>query len=172
MMSTTHRNVSIVAVAISTAALSLVNGKAEAAGAEWGCEVLLCAASENPSWHGVPYCVPPMRKLIAAMAMPFFSWPACGAAGAGAPGHEPYDDCPVGFAPIRSSDGSDGRQPSDYDRCFRRIDTGTICDNPRGNVVDCSQVEIIDRAQRAKPYFFDIKQPSGEMRRFWFDLHE
>jgi hypothetical protein len=24
---------------------------------EFGCKVLLCAASENPSWRGVPYCV-------------------------------------------------------------------------------------------------------------------
>ncbi|MCD2174953.1 hypothetical protein [Rhizobium sp. C4] len=172
MISTTHRNVSTVVVAISIAALSLGKGQAEAAGSDWGCEVLLCAASENPSWHGVPYCFPPMRKLIAAMATPFFSWPICVGAGTGAPGHEPYDDCPSGFTPTRSSDGSDGRQPSDYDRCFRRVDTGLICHSPRGGIVDCSQVEIVDRPQRAKPYFFDIRQLSGEMRRFWFDLHD
>lgn len=172
MMSTTHRNVSTVVAAIAVVALSLGNGKAEAAGADWGCEVLLCAASENPSWHGVPYCIPPMRKLIAAMVMPLFSWPICNAAGTGAPGQEPYDDCPAGFIPTRSSDGSDGRQPSDYDRCFRRIDNGPVCHSPRGDIVDCGQVEIMDRPQRAKPYYFDIRQPSGEMRRFWFDLHD
>jgi len=172
MMSTTHRNVSAAVLAIAVAALSFGTGSAKAAGADWGCEVLLCAASENPSWHGVPSCVPPMSKLIAAMAMPFFSWPICIAAGTGAPGHEAYEDCPSGYSPTRSSDGSDGRQPSDYDRCFRRIDTGLICHDPRGDKVDCSQVEIINRSLRAKPYNFDIREPSGETRRFWFDLQE
>ena len=26
---------------------------------DWGCEVLLCAASSNPSWHDVASCRPP-----------------------------------------------------------------------------------------------------------------
>ncbi len=39
---------------------------AKAADADWGCQVLLCAASSAPSWHQVPYCVPPMMKLITA----------------------------------------------------------------------------------------------------------
>lgn len=42
---------------------------------EWGCEVLLCASSSNPSWRGVPACRPPMYRLISAMKGWGFSWP-------------------------------------------------------------------------------------------------
>ncbi|MET3757878.1 hypothetical protein ABID08_005259 [Rhizobium binae] len=31
---------------------------AKAEDASWGCQVLLCAASQNPSWHGVPLLRP------------------------------------------------------------------------------------------------------------------
>ena len=172
MTYTTHRYVSATLLTVGLTAAPLLKNAVEAADADWGCQVLLCAASQNPSWQGVPYCLAPMRKLITAMAMPFFSWPICAAAGTGAPGHEPYDDCPAGYTPTRSSDGSDGRQPSDYDRCFRRIDNGLICHSPRGDRVDCSQVEIMDRPVRGKPYYFDISQPSGQKQRVWFGLVE
>ena len=48
---------------------------APAAASEWGCEVLLCASSSNPSWRGVPACHPPMTRLISAMKKPGFHWP-------------------------------------------------------------------------------------------------
>ena len=56
---------------------------APAAASEWGCEVLLCASSSNPSWRGVPACHPPMNRLISAMKKPGFDWPTCPEAGTG-----------------------------------------------------------------------------------------
>lgn len=38
----------------------------EASASEWGCEVLLCAASSNRSWQSIASCRPPMEKLISA----------------------------------------------------------------------------------------------------------
>lgn len=80
---------------------------AKAQDASWGCQILLCAASKNPSWQGVGYCVPPMQKLISAMKKPGFSWPICEEAKAGKPGHEPFEDCPAGFQAGRASFGRD-----------------------------------------------------------------
>lgn len=70
---------------------------APAAASEWGCEVLLCASSSNPSWRGVSACHPPMNRLISAMKKPGFDWPTCPEAGTGSPGHERYADCPEGY---------------------------------------------------------------------------
>lgn len=81
-------------------------GHAQAQEAPWGCEVLLFAASSAPSWHGVSYCVRPMTKLIAAMKLPGFSWPICPGAGTGAPGIEVYEECPVGYRPMKETDGN------------------------------------------------------------------
>lgn len=57
----------IVATMMVASAFAPPVAPASAEDASWGCQVLLCAASQNPSWHGVPYCVPPMTRLIAAM---------------------------------------------------------------------------------------------------------
>lgn len=41
------------------AALLVIGGLGVPAQAsDWGCEVLLCASSSNPSWRGVPACHP------------------------------------------------------------------------------------------------------------------
>ncbi len=32
--------------------------------ASFPCKVLLCAAATNPSWTGIPYCVPIMQQAI------------------------------------------------------------------------------------------------------------
>ena len=45
---------------VSPAASFLPDVDAQAS--EWGCEVLLCASSSNPSWRGVPACHPPMNR--------------------------------------------------------------------------------------------------------------
>lgn len=67
-------------IAAGVAALAMTPA-ARAQDASWGCQILLCAASKNPSWQGVGYCVPPMQKLISAMKKPGFSWPICEEAG-------------------------------------------------------------------------------------------
>lgn len=140
-----------------------------AADAEWGCQILLCAASESPSWHGVPYCVPPMHKLITAMAKPGFSWPICPGAGTGAPNYEKYDDCPAGYTPSRSGNDDHGFSSSELNMCTRSVNT---CKFGRRNRDDgCIQVQTISRPTRAKPYYFDIPQSTGVKQRFWFDLN-
>lgn len=48
-------------------AATWVSSPDRAEASEWGCEVLLCASSSNPSWRGVPACHPPMHRLISAM---------------------------------------------------------------------------------------------------------
>jgi hypothetical protein len=64
-----------IATILSAAAWFSLIDRAEAS--EWGCKVLLCASSSNPSWRGVPACHPPMYRLISAMRRPGFSWPTC-----------------------------------------------------------------------------------------------
>ncbi len=77
--SAAHASVGLIGLraVLATAVLAVVlpPALARADDAPWGCQVLLCAASQTPSWHGVPYCVPPMTKLIAAMKLPGFTWP-------------------------------------------------------------------------------------------------
>jgi hypothetical protein len=70
---------------------------AKAQDAEFGCQVLLCAAATNPSWPSIAYCVPVMNQLFAMMRSLRFRWPVCTAAGTGAPGYEPYQPCPTGW---------------------------------------------------------------------------
>ncbi len=143
---------------------------AKAAGADWGCQVLLCAASSAPSWHQVPYCVPPMMKLITAMARPHYSWPLCHGAGTEAPGFERYEACPTGFSIGYSSQGSDHNWNREPDVCIKRVDRCSRGFNYERN--ECIETVTQPRPLRAKPYFFDIRQSSGKAERFWFDLNE
>ena len=153
--------------------------------ASWGCQVLLCAASQNPSWHGVPYCVPPMTKLIAAMKEPGFSWPICEEAKAGNPGRETYGDCPSGTVVGSSSQTGNGWR-SDPDQCIRTVD---VCRSPGQRASDTDQSSFVirrsfgdrgdsciqqiatPRPRRPDPYYFDIPNEQGVKQRFWFNLN-
>lgn len=156
---------------------------------EWGCEVLLCAASSDPSWRSIATCHPPMEKLMSAMKKPGFSWPTCPEGGAGKPGFERYADCPVGWTPAagsgRSNQGS-GEQP----RCSRIVNNcragRDFSRNPgrgRSAIVNeditrvysqgssCRYTEYAPRPLRAEPYYFDIRdEATGKAGRYWFDL--
>lgn len=147
-------------------------GKAEA---EFGCKVLLCAASENPSWHGVPYCVPVMTKLYSMMQAWSFTWPVCTDAGTGAPGYEPYDDCPEGWqanvidggssSGVFSVAGHGGGQQV----CHRYTQSFFGCngENKGSNVSgNASCLQTIPRPLRADPYYFDIP----EHKRVYFSV--
>lgn len=160
---------------------------------EWGCEVLLCAASSDPSWHSVPECHPPMDRLISEMKKPGFSWPTCPEGGAGKPEYEPFAECPAGWSPTSGEDGRDGFARSEMSRCTR---TMTDCRNGRnrfgGNgdhartevgedgitrVYDdgwrCGYREYMSRPRRQQPYFFDIRDPQTQANsRFYFDLNK
>jgi len=156
---------------------------------EWGCEVLLCAASSNPSWRGVESCHPPMQKLISAMKEPGFSWPTCPEGGAGSPGYERYEECPSGWTP---ANGNEGRSlfATEKSQCTRTINqcrggqrffgssTGGHRETTENGVTrvfsganSCSFKEYTARPLRTDPYYFDIKDDqSGQSSRFWFNL--
>lgn len=97
---------------------------------DWGCEVLLCAASNNPSWQAVPSCRPPMERLISEMSRPGFSWPTCPEGGSGKPGYDRYENCPAGWTPSTGLNDSGPRGVgSDLSQCTRRVD---LCASGRG----------------------------------------
>ncbi len=166
--------------------LGMVATSAKSEDASWGCQVLLCAASQNPSWHGVGYCVPPMTKLISAMKKPGFSWPICHEANAGKPGHETYEECPTGTAIGYSTQGNDGWQ-SEPDQCVKTVNlcqlSGDRSASTRGHELimrgaygdgtdSCLQQIATPRHRRANPYFFDIPNEEGVKQRFWFNLND
>jgi len=160
---------------------------------EWGCEVLLCASSSNPSWKGVETCHPPMERLIDAMEKPGFSWPTCPEGGAGKPGYDRYADCPAGWTPTGGDSGSDRARSEEQSRCTRTVNdcssrqTRQPFEAPGGghngfnNTVTrtvigrnvCSAIETVQRPLRTDPYYFDIKDDqTHQTSRFWFNLEK
>lgn len=141
---------------------------------EWGCEVLLCSASSNPSWQGVPACHPPMNRLISEMKKMHFSWPTCEEAGTGAPGYERYLACPDGYK-VGSSNDHNGFS-RDGNLCVKTVN---VCQNgthgffgSHNNGDGCIQTVTIPRPLRSEPYYFDIKNDtSGQNERHWFGLN-
>lgn len=158
----------IVAVGLATVTIT-VSGAAAAS--EWGCKILLCASSSDPSWRGVPACHPPMYRLISAMKRPGFSWPICPEGGAGKPGHEPYADCPAGWA--ATTDPNSGRRGSLKSHCARTVN---LCSENRRtrsgrDGESCTRTEIMARGLRQDPYYFEIKDDTdGTVSRHWFGL--
>ncbi|CDZ67517.1 Hypothetical protein NGAL_HAMBI2605_57980 [Neorhizobium galegae bv. orientalis] len=147
---------------------------APAAASEWGCEVLLCAASSNPSWRGVASCHPPMKRLISAMKKPGFDWPTCPAAGTGSPSFERYAACPKGYQVGRRQDRNGfGRE---QDLCIKTVN---MCQGRTHGFYNsdrqqrCIKTVSISRPLKSEPYFFDIKnETSGQTERHWFELHK
>ncbi|MCT2581293.1 MAG: hypothetical protein E5X23_15665 [Mesorhizobium sp.] len=167
-------------------AVTLLPATAKAQDASWGCQVLLCAASQKPSWYGVPYCVPPMKKLIAAMSKPGFSWPICHEAKAGTPGRVMYEDCPAGTKVSYSTRGREGIR-GEPDQCVKTVnvckerlsrktgsDDNGIISYRRYSGRDgesCIQTVSTPRPRRVNPWFFDIPNDKGVEERFWFNLN-
>ncbi|PZM15707.1 hypothetical protein CPY51_05925 [Rhizobium tubonense] len=159
---------------------------------DWGCEVLLCAASSNPSWHAVETCHPPMEKLISEMKKPGFSWPTCPEGGAGKPGYERYADCPAGWTPTDGGNSQGQRGSGEQSRCMRRVEqcdgrqtvtpsagghgTGTTANGVTRDYSGrntCLYTEYMLRPSRADPYFFDMKDDSTmQTNRLWFNLEK
>jgi len=150
-----------IATVLSGAGCLSLADRAEAS--EWGCEVLLCASSSNPSWRGVPACHPPMHRLISAMRGWGFSWPTCPEAGTGKPGYEVYDDCPAGWSIGYSDQDHGGGQP---DLCVQVRNT---CPSGSGGRDDCQQTVTMPRPLREEPYYFDIRHDDGNVTRHWFN---
>jgi hypothetical protein len=129
---------------------------------EFGCKVLLCAAAENPSWRGIPYCVPVMAKLYSMMNAWSFSWPICSSAGTGAPGYDPYLPCPAGFTPRSNDDGNRGSAMQTGHGNQMCVGMGKCSDGGRDNNSafghsNSCQVSI-PRPVRSDPYYFDIPE--------------
>ncbi len=156
---------------------------------EWGCEVLLCVLSSNPSWKGVPSCRPPMNRLLSAMRRPGFSWPICAEAGTGRPGYEEYADCPTGWLPAAEARDYGHGQGLDMSRCSHAADgcrttrsrqdstTDELATGPRGgrqshfSSDSCRDVEYMPRPRREEPYYFDIgDEKTGSRMRHFFSL--
>lgn len=144
-----------------------------AAGSEWGCEVLLCASSSNPSWRDVPACFPPMNRLMSAMKKPGFNWPVCPEAGTGSPGFEHYADCPEGYRVGSRGDRSGFAREGNL--CVKTVN---VCQGNAHGLYNsdrqrsCIKTVSISRPLRSEPYFFDIKNDtSGETERHWFRLN-
>ncbi len=131
---------------------------------EWGCEVLLCASSSNPSWHGVAACHAPMNRLVSAMRSPGFSWPTCPEAGTGRPGHEPYDECPDGWSVGHSGQERGGGRP---DVC---VELRNTCPAGFRRSEDCQHTVTMPRPRREEPYYFDLGRDDGQVTRHWFSL--
>ncbi|CUX72256.1 MULTISPECIES: hypothetical protein [Agrobacterium] len=183
--------------AAATVAALAMAPSVKAQDASWGCQVLLCAASSSPSWQGVAYCVPPMKKLISAMKKPGFSWPICHEAKAGKPAYEPYEDCPAGFQVSNSDDGNGGRRlgglgggnmcTKTVNQCRNRAEFRTLYgntrENERTNVTvrslggnndnnDSCMVQVSQpRPLRKDPYRFDIPNDQGVKQSHWFNLN-
>lgn len=170
--------------ALAGSGLGLIATPTKSEEASWGCQILLCAASQNPSWHVVGYCVPPTTKLISAMKKPGFSWPVCHEANADNPGHEAFDECPAGTTIGYSAQGENGWQ-GEPDQCMKTVnlcqslgsrDTstwsrGSSGDGFYGDSNGCIQQIATPRPRRADPYFFDIANDQGVKQRFWFNLN-
>jgi hypothetical protein len=151
-----------IAALISTAALGTFTDRGGAS--EWGCEVLLCASSSEPSWRSIPACHPPMHRLISAMNGWGFSWPTCPEAGTGKPGYEAYDDCPAGWSAVSSYEDQGGR-PQEI--C---VQVRNICNSRSGGRDGCEQTVTMPRPLRQDPYYFDIRHDDGNVTRHWFSL--
>jgi hypothetical protein len=180
------RRLLIAVAALAATGFTTSSWSAGAEDASWGCQVLLCASSQNPSWHGVPYCVPPMMRLIAAMKDPGFDWPICHQANAGKPGREDVDECPAGSTVGYSTQGDNGWR-GEPDQCVKTVD---VCRSPglrsdptelSGRTIrrsfgddgnGCVQQIATPRPRRANPYFFDIPNDAGVKKRFWFTLNQ
>lgn len=157
---------------------------------EWGCEVLLCAASDHPDWRGVASCHPPMERLIAAMKRPGFSWPTCPEGGTGKPGYERYADCPAGWQPAMGVQDGDHGRSGELSRCSRIV---SACNGRAQRHSDdgldktmqdgvtreysgrnsCEYREYVARRKRTQPYYFDIgSAEDGTTERHYFDLND
>ena len=143
----------------------LVGLRTDAGASQWGCEVLLCASASNPSWRSIPACHPPMRRLLAAMDAPGFSWPTCPEAGSGRPGYRRYGPCPAGWRaePARQERG--GQRTGEL--CVRQSQD---CPRTRTKQDDCAAMRSMPRPVRQMPYYFDLEQDDGTISRHWFAL--
>jgi hypothetical protein len=151
-------------IAIGVAALiTLAPITAPAQDASFGCKVLLCALARNPSWGGIPYCVPVMTAAQQWLRKGR-GFPPCAEAQARY-GHEPFEACPSGYAP-RARDGQPGEEI-----CARPKPAGGSCTDVGDSACAFAAThEVRERQPRAEPYFVETRGEAGEPVRSYFTL--
>jgi hypothetical protein len=182
--------------AIAWVVVGFTTVDAKAQDASFGCKILLCVASQHPSWQGVSYCVPPVLKLLAIRKVHPGYWPSCPEAGTGKPGYAEYEDCPAGTTPttINRESGHGGNMRGTpacakpvqvpcstlYHRDhsgkgdYQQIEdhgrpTNNVTIRRVGNL--CATTQVIPRLHRKDPYYFDIlDKGSGKLSRYYFTL--
>lgn len=163
-------------IKLSTANISfclsvLVGTLSQAAASDWGCKVLLCAASDNPSWQSVPSCLPPMYKLIACRSKTFGAcpWPTCPEGGTGNPAYQKFEDCPAGWRAQASSSTSSGNR--EFDICVQRASTCDVGRYRSRDVSGSTCIATMPRPLRLKPYNFQIRNSQTNLvETHWFSL--
>ncbi len=157
-----------------------IAGGAPAAGlaqdASFGCKVLLCAAASNPSWSGIPYCVPVMTQLFRMLARGR-PWPICSEGNASGLGYDPYLPCPapmIAYSGGRSGTGDSGYEPlrpdPSGDQCADPARINRSCPGGGDNGPVCDPADLpVPRPQRTEPHFVDITT-GGSTMRFYFSL--
>lgn len=149
---------------------------ARAQDASFGCKVLLCAAASNPSWSGIPYCVPVMTQLFRMLARGR-PWPTCPEGNAGVPGYDPYLPCPapmIAYSGGRSGTGDSGYEPlradPSGDQCADPARISRPCPGGGDNGPVCDPADLpVPRPQRSEPHYVDITT-GGHTSRFYFSL--
>lgn len=142
-----------------------------AVASDWGCKVLLCAASDNPSWQSVPSCLPPMYKLIACKFKTFGAcpWPTCPEGGAGKPSYQKYEDCPSGWTPQSST--ATGSNRGELDVCVQHKSDCVAAVSRGDGVAGNSCISSMPRPLRTKPYNFQIRNSqTDQVETHWFSL--
>ncbi|WP_147307466.1 hypothetical protein [Mesorhizobium denitrificans] len=176
----------LLAIAGSIVALTPTGTRAQ--DASFGCKILLCVASQNPSWQGVSYCVPPVLKLLAIRKVHPGYWPSCPEAGTHKPGYAEFEDCPAGTTPTTINRASDhGGSTRGTPACAKpvqaacsslynrndRLGSNSYRDNAGSQRVGdaCTTTEIIPRPRRRNPYYFDIRnEGAANFKRVYFNL--
>ncbi|MGQ3673937.1 hypothetical protein ACT6QH_00280 [Xanthobacter sp. TB0139] len=129
--------------------------------------MLLCAASSNPSWSGIPYCVPVMQELFHRLAHGG-GWPSCPEGRASNVGYQPFEACPAGMTAVGATSGAGDNQsyspwtPNENgDQCADLTKPRTECSGDAG----CqTSYPTAARARRSDPYFVDITTANGTQR--------
>lgn len=156
-------------VAWALTALILTPTAPQAQDASFGCQVLLCAASRNPSWRGVPYCGPVMQRLFQQLRRGG-SWPTCPEGRVGRPGYDPFEACLAPAVPASQGRGDERSLrlgDASGDLCALRIEPPRVCSSESS---DCGvRYELSPRPRRSEPWYVDIETGEGTTR-FWFSL--
>ncbi|GLS18040.1 hypothetical protein GCM10007874_10560 [Labrys miyagiensis] len=140
--------------------------------ASLGCYVLLCAAAVNPSWSGIPACVPKMEKLFEMLGKGD-PWPSCPEGGeVGGLNYQPYLPCPEGTVAgtmvDNSSSGGEEWQPNGNGNLCGQVTTIVGGFRNEGPTV---AVSATARPTRSDPYNVEISTPGRAPFTFWFALH-